>query len=128
MRLGSHDLRGDDTIDSRDVAARIDYLETEIEDLKESENDYSEEAEELEALIKLREECEDYCPDWIHGETLINDSYFEDYAKELANDCYGMIKDIKWPFTCIDWEKATEELQQDYSSVEFDGETYWYRG
>ena len=32
-----------------------------------------------------------------------------------------------WPYSCIDWEQAAEELQQDYMSVEFDGVTYWMR-
>ena len=32
-----------------------------------------------------------------------------------------------WPFNCIDWEKAAEELQQDYMSIDFDGVTYWMR-
>jgi hypothetical protein len=33
-----------------------------------------------------------------------------------------------WPRNCIDWKEAAEQLQQDYSCVEFDGTTYWYRG
>ena len=57
----------------------------------------------------------------------IRDSYFQTYAQELADECCEMPKDIKWPYTCIDWEKAARELQMDYTSVEFDGITYWVR-
>ena len=32
----------------------------------------------------------------------------------------------KWPYTCVDWERAADELRQDYSSTEFDGKTYLY--
>lgn len=60
--------------------------------------------------------------------TLIRDSYFEDYARETADDLYGReMRNTHWPFNCIDWERAASELQTDYSSTEFDGVTYWYR-
>ncbi|KVE35712.1 hypothetical protein [Burkholderia sp. BDU5] len=48
-------------------------------------------------------------------------------ASELASDCDMIKRDATWPNNCIDWERAARELQVDYSSVEFDGVTYWYR-
>lgn len=88
--------------------------------------DESAEAEELNALKALAEEGGG-SPDWGHGEALIRDSYFERYAQELAEDC-GMLKDTdSWPNRCIDWEKAADELKQDYFSVDFDGVDYWIR-
>ena len=71
-------------------------------------------------------EGEDATSMWIHGETLINDSYFEKYAQDLAEDL-GMDPNQSWPYSCVDWEKAARELQSDYSTVDFDGETYWIR-
>jgi hypothetical protein len=65
--------------------------------------------------------------DYGHGETLIRDDYFEDYARQLADDL-GLMKDENaWPYTCIDWEMAADELKQDYTSVEFGDTTYWVR-
>ena len=29
--------------------------------------------------------------------------------------------------TCIDWAQAARELRMDYTSVDFDGVTYWIR-
>lgn len=89
--------------------------------------DYGEdEYDELCALLALAEEASG-CSDWKHGETLIRDSYFEDYAQQFADDI-GALKDTNsWPYTCIDWKQAASELQQDYTSVEFDGVTYWIR-
>jgi len=53
---------------------------------------------------------------------------FEDYAREQAEDMYGKeLKSSKWPFNCIDWSEAADELMSDYLSVDFDGETYYYR-
>lgn len=66
--------------------------------------------------------------------TLIRDDHFESYAEELADDCCPYPSNSaegkalqQWPYRCIDWKQAARELQQDYSSVEFDGVTYWYR-
>jgi len=61
--------------------------------------------------------------------TLIADSYFTEYARELADDL-GLIPDNgenRWPAYCIDWEYAARELQYDYSAVDIDGARYWIR-
>lgn len=133
----------DNVIDSRDVIARIEELEAERTDLldavESAEDDdkhdkhemevlawNDENADELKALQSLAEEGSG-SSDWIHGETLIADSYFEEYAQELAEDIGAINRDATWPNDCIDWEKAAEALQQDYSSVDYDGETYWIR-
>lgn len=63
----------------------------------------------------------------MYGATLVRDSYFEDYARELAEDCGLIQRDAHWPNDCIDWERAARELQMDYTSVEFDGVEYWVR-
>ena len=123
----------DDIIDSRDVIARI-------EELEESRDDYNEEhgegawqeiedgePEELEALKALADDADGYCSDWAHGATLIRDSYFTEYAEELAGDIGAIDANAGWPARHIDWEAAADELKQDYTSVDFDGETYWMR-
>lgn len=112
----------EDVIDSRDVIERIEELSGQDEPLDEDET------EELAALRALQEEAEGYSEDWKHGATLIRDSYFETYAQELADDvCGEQMRNLSWPLTCIDWEQAARELQQDYTSVDFDGVTYWIR-
>lgn len=58
----------------------------------------------------------------------IKDSYFEEFARDEAENIGAFnARENSWPYSCIDWEKAAEELQTDYSSVEFDGLTYYYR-
>lgn len=129
----------DDIIDSRDVTARIAELESTRADLAQAVEDgeasadavktwdEDEEGEELAALKALVEEAEGYAPDWEYGATLIRDSYFQTYAEELAEDCGMIPAGLAWPCTCIDWERAARELRMDYTSVEFDGVTYWVR-
>jgi hypothetical protein len=156
-----------DVIDSRDVIARIEYLEGVLEDAQEEladEQDETEEnaeatcgacgltwndaavssktptpggrcpfeyvheeAEELKKLRELADEAEGYAPDWRYGSALIRDSYFIDYAQELAEDIGAIDKNASWPNTCINWDQAARELQMDYTSVEFDGVEYWIR-
>lgn len=107
----------DDVIDSRDIIERISDLE--------GTTDADEQAE-LESLEALAKEAEG-SPDWEYGETLIRDSYFADYAQELAEEIGAIKGDEGWPLNCINWKQAARELQQDYFSVEFDGIDYWIR-
>lgn len=94
---------------------------------QESSDWTEEDANELRALLSLQEQAEGYS-DWNHGAALIRDSYFEDYARECAEDMHGRaLRDASWPFDCIDWSRAADELQTDYTSVDFDGVTYWIR-
>lgn len=127
-----------DLLDSRDVIARIEELEASRDAFPEAADttaegggtwaeECPEDAAELAVLTALAEEAEGYAADWRHGETLIRDSYFEDYARELAEDIGAVKSDMSWPYTSIDWEQAANELKQDYTSVDFDGVTYWVR-
>ena len=158
----------DNVLDSRDIIARIEYLESERESLtdavdtvqetlddldasdfeevsefEEAEQttkdelataqanvkdwDESDEGQELTKLKAFAEEAESSSSDWTYGATLIHEDYFEDYARDLAAEGDYDMKNERWPYTCIDWAQAADELKQDYTSVDFDGETYWVR-
>lgn len=134
-----------DLLDSRDIIARIAELEGKRDDYPcqcepgALDNDdctcngtewataNPEDAEELAALSKLAEEAEGCAADWKYGETLVRDSYFREYAEQLAEDTGAVNGDNHWPLYCIDWERAARELQYDYTGVDFDGVTYWVR-
>ncbi|AOK28898.1 MULTISPECIES: hypothetical protein [Burkholderia] len=128
----------DDIIDVRDITDRV-------EELRESREEYDEqhgagawakiedgEPQELEALESLLDDIRGYGGDhqW-EGDwyplMLIRDSHFEEHAVQLAEDIGAIDSSAKWPNNCIDWAQAARELQHDYSSVEFDGVTYWHR-
>jgi antirestriction protein len=112
----------DDVIDSRDVIERIAELEALLHD-----EITVEDRTELDMLYQLASEGEQYAPDWQHGAALIRDSYFVTYAQELAEDIGALEHRHEWPGRHIDWEAAAEELQTDYTSIEWDGVTYWVR-
>lgn len=58
---------------------------------------------------------------------LIADSYFQEYAQNLAEECGMVDTDARWPMTCIDWEQAARELQMDYNYIQIHDSSYWYR-
>lgn len=108
-----------------ELQAAQDDLDAAREALKEWDADNGEEFKALSDFVK---EGENSAEDWSHGATLVRDSYFEEYARDLAEDLNGKaIRDAVWPFNCINWEDAAEELKQDYSCVTFDGVEYWVR-
>jgi len=86
----------------------------------------SEELEKLESI--LSDLCgnggdEQWEGDW-YPVTLIKDSYFEESMDEMVADCYDMPKNLPSFMTLtIDYDA----LKQDYSEVEFEGDTYYYR-
>jgi hypothetical protein len=69
---------------------------------------------------------EDWRGDW-YPLILVRESHFEDFAREEAESLDLVKSDARWPYTCIDWKQAADELLIDYTSTEFDGVTYYYR-
>ncbi len=123
----------DDLLDIRDVIARVEELES-VDGLDEKIENLIEDADASE-LVMLRElltECQgnggdkQYKGDW-YPITLIRESYFKDYAQELAEELGAIPDSVTWPCTCIDWDQAARELQMDYTCVDFDGVTYYCR-
>ena len=101
-------------IDTRDLQKRLEELESELEDLQDAVNDAEEALEECEegehhepfmALNEATAELEDWqdenqeeleelrqladeIPEWRHGETLINDDYFVEYAAPILRTIF----------------------------------------
>jgi hypothetical protein len=133
----------DDIIDSRDVIARIEELAADVArlvELRDADTLTDEERDELAeiteavtgadselAVLQALADEASSAADWQYGEALIRDSYFVEYAQQLADDLGVIDSDAKWPANHIDWEAAADELKVDYFNVEFDGVTYWIR-
>ena len=122
----------EDILDSRDVQKRIEELESEIEDAEDEESgaefdaeDVEDNKKELAILEAFKDEAVNATSEWDFGATLISEGYFETYARQFAEEIGACKRDDPWPTSCIDWTEAAEELQQDYSSVDFDGQEYF---
>ena len=134
----------DDTIDSRDVIARIEELEDKFneynEDMIEAAHvegrkipdpltiedwaDLFEEGEELQELKVLAAQGEDYAPDWKYGALLIHEDYFETAMDEMLEDCGDIPRDLpSWMTITYDYDA----LKMDYTTIDFDGQTYYIR-
>lgn len=83
--------------------------------------------DELEVLREANEQGGNYVPDWTYGETLIDERYFEEYAKELAYDIGALRGNEQWPHNHIDWESAASELRYDYTKIDIGDITYLAR-
>ncbi len=139
-----------DIIDSRDVIARIRYLEEKETALEDAEEELADEGDgedldktlqeavdnanadfdederkELKDLRDLQEQAEGYS-DWLHGATLIRDSFFgANYARRESEDLGDEIDDLPvYIRDNIDWEGVAKYLKQDYTVVTFGGEDY----
>lgn len=127
----------DDIIDVRDIIARVEELEAELENIDDMpEGDMLKNTvqgdvmrAELAQLQGLLEDLkgnggdEQWRGDW-YPVTLIRDSHFEDAMDELLEDCGDLPKNLPCYLSItVDYTA----LQQDYASCEYEGVTYWYR-
>jgi hypothetical protein len=124
-----------DTIDVRDIIARFEEVESQLEGLSSIEEAITQglqdEWEQMGVLGTLLEELagnggdEQWRGDW-YPVTLIRESHFVDYVQELLEDCGTIPKDLPH-YVHIDWERTARDIRTDYSGAEFHGVTYWYR-
>ena len=149
-------LNNMNVIDSRDLHDRLEELENqhneylaaedEVERLKDlvKENDSEKNLSDLEdaisdfdALIPLDQDeikeleelqtMRDDVTDWEYGATLINEGHFVKYCQELCEDVGDIPKGLPWYIAnAIDWEQVASYMEQDYSEVTYQGETYYY--
>lgn len=110
-------LSGDEAKDQQEIVAAA------IDALAEWDDEY---ATELQTLTALQDEAEWYCSDWQDGAALIRESYFTEHAIEMLKDIGCLPAKIPH-YVVIDEEATAENIKADYTSVEFDGATYWVR-
>ena len=114
-----------DLLDVRDLIARREELEA-CKSLDEYEYD------ELKLLTGVLDELrgqggdERWRGSW-YPVTLVSESYFKDYAQEMAENVGAISRNEQWPLNHIDWNAAAEALKTDYASITIDGNEYWYR-
>ena len=105
------------------IADRIATLRMDVETLGEQIQDLR---DELAPWKELADEFGGY-GDWDHGEALILESHFKEYAQQLAEDIGAMEDSSRWPGNCIDWDQAADDLKMDYTEATAGGYTYYMR-
>ena len=129
MKTDTIDLTAD-IIDVRDIINRFEALEVESHTWCDDGDDADAWAE-LNALQSILANLvgyggdEQWRGDW-YPITLVRDSYFTDYAREMLEDCGTIPRDLP-SWVEIDWDATARNVRDDYTPVEIDGATYWYR-
>lgn len=123
-----------DLLDIRDIIERIELLESGRDDYVDTIHwaaSYPEDAIELRTLTALAADCknrggdEQWRVEW-YPITLIRESYFEHAMDDMVADCYGdeYTKNLPSFMTLtLDYDA----LKSDYTTVDFDGVTYYVR-
>lgn len=105
------------------------YLNDEAsENIDEDErNDFEAYWEDEYAKIEEIDHVEDMVgSDIYHGVTLISEDDFKEYVQDLIEDSYIEIGKLP-SWIEIDWQQTAENVKQDYSVLEYDGETYYFQ-
>ena len=109
------DLDENDPDDKNEIDLKLDDIEDkqgQIEDLQ----------EELSMLLDVKSEV----PEFSHGETLIHENYWVEYVQDLCEDCGYISRDFPH-WIAIDWDATADNVAMDYSTIELDGNTYYFR-
>lgn len=127
-----------DTLSLSDITDRVEELRDDRDSYNDDDDDGNawagenpEDADELETLEGLLSELRGeggnhkWEGDW-YPDVLIRDSAFTEYAQGLVEDIGDLPRNLP-SYIEIDWEATARNLQADYSTVEYDGVTYWYR-
>lgn len=120
----------DDMIDIRDLIEEIESIEEELFD-EDSEPLDTDTFNSYNGLLSVMEELrgnggdEEWRGAW-YPNPLIRESYFTEYAMDLLSDIGDLPRDIPW-YIEIDQDATANNLLVDYSSIEIDGITYYYR-
>jgi hypothetical protein len=119
-----HDLDlSADIIDTRDLMARVEALETDPDDATDDD--------ELSTLLAILNDLqgnggdEQWRGHW-YPVTLVRDDYFTDYAREMVEESEMVSADLP-SWVEVDWDATARNVRMDYTATEIDGVTYWYR-
>jgi hypothetical protein len=111
------------TTHSERLTTRRKRLDDAKADLESAESNFTQ--DERQELAEL-EELESEVSEWRWGATLIPESDFTDYCRELLVDCGDLPSDLP-SYVVIDWEATADNLRADYSEGEYNGTTYLFR-
>lgn len=123
---------------AEDDEESIEAAEARIQQIQEGFLKYRKQREEAEKALEearqaLADWREEYSPVLVmlqelasevsRDENLIHENQFTEYAQDLVEDIGVKIPD----YVVVDWEATAKNIQQDYTAVEFGGETYYFR-
>lgn len=111
----------DEFVGDEYTSDEIDDFDSELDDLKDEFD-----SDEYDALLELADELGDST--LRDGETMIRESYITDYFREFVYDIGALPKDLpSYIESNINWDGVCDDLLMDYSEVEIEGVTFYFR-
>lgn len=136
-------------LDTRDLAEEREELKAQVfesfienfpqyEEMTSSFDDIRFEEEEIQSwkedwegelsIISDIDYLEENLSEFDFGVTLIPEDDFVDYCEELLKELGVLPSNLPWYISNhIDWEGVAGDIKQDYSEIEYQGQTYLYR-
>ena len=107
-----------------DMTDEYDDIRFEEEEIQDWKDEWLDEIAEIGEIDVLEDEISSR--EFDYGLYLIEDNDWEDYVQELLEDCGYIPRDFP-SWIEIDWNATAKNVKEDYSEVEFQGKTYFYR-
>lgn len=122
-------LTSTDELKTRDaeIDEELEELENEAETHPSKKAGLQDDIDELRDEQGEIEEVRGACEDFNYGAPMIEVDDFEGYAQQYAVDVGSIEENGRWPTNCIDWERAAEQLAQDFTEVTYRGTRYYVR-
>ena len=109
-----------------DMPDTFEDIRFEYEEIKSWKECWEHELKEIEEINELENEVG---REWDYGVTLISEDDFEEYCEDFCEEVGYVSSDLPaFIRNNIDWAGVAEEMEQDFSAVEFRGTTYLFRG
>ena len=130
------DISGEDVLDTRDLDAKLDELESlqsDYDDCEDLDEDGVKTVEPLDVvsaqMLKALRELKDEVGGWHHGTGLIRETYWREYCQQLADDMgyTGGDRNSNPLLDYVDWDQWADALTADYSVAEINGVTFYWR-
>ena len=110
-----------------DIDDKLEEISNKELEFQECEVEYNRYSEELEELESLKSEIENNSEEGFeYGIQLIHENNIDDYLHELLIDCDYIPKDMP-SWIEIDWDATYDNMKQDYSELEINGNTFYVR-
>ena len=115
-----------DIFDSRDLLDELKTLKKEKELNKKLNIDVIDHEEErIKEIEELIEEVGE--DNFEMGVAFIRENYWVQYCEDLAYDCGYLDRQENPLHYHIDWQGWADAVEMDYSQIDFDGDTYYWR-
>ena len=107
-----------------DITDTFEDIRLDEEEIESWRDNWHTELESIEAINELENSVGS---EWKYGVTLIDEDDFEDYCQEFVEDCGYISKDTPQLIkNNIDWSGIADDMKQDYTEVDFRGDTYLF--